>query len=154
MRSSLALFAASVLTAFFTGTSDAGAPPNSIGPAYIADALFGINYERSISPLFCVDALAATSGRIDFGGLRLVLSRDEPSFQVRPSLGMCMVRGRPDDEDADSNSPWFGFVWPAIGFGERFGRISATEDIGLIYGNTGEEDNAYPALSAALMYMF
>jgi hypothetical protein len=137
------------------GAAHAQYPANSIGPAYIAEDLFGINYERSISPWFSIDVLAATAGRLDFGGVRLVLSRDEPSFQFRPSLGMCVIRGEYDEgDDAGEHSPWFGFIWPGIGINYRSGRISGTLDLGAIYGNTGEDDETYAVLSTSVMYMF
>jgi hypothetical protein len=143
------------LFALMASTAHAGYPANSIGPAYIAEDLFGINYERSISPLFSIDVLAATAGRLDFGGVRLVLSRDEPSFQIRPSLGMCVIRGEYDEgDDAGEHSPWFGFIWPGIGINYRNGHLSGTLDLGAIYGNTGEDDEAYAVLSTAVMYMF
>src|SRR5512136_2468956 len=112
MKRAWVLFAVAIALA---GAARAGYPANSLGPAYIAEDLAGINYERSISNWFSLDALVASSGRIDFGGVRLVLARTEPSFQIRPSVGICMVRGKTDEGDQDSNTPWFGFLWPSLG---------------------------------------
>jgi hypothetical protein len=144
----------SVVAISLAGMARAGDLSNSIGPAYIAEDLVGINYERAISHWFCLDALAASSGDIDFGGVRLVLSRTEPSFQIRPSLGICMVRGKTDEGDPDPHTPWFGFLWPSLGMHGSKGHFAGTIDFGLIYGNTGEEDEAYGVLSASLMYRF
>lgn len=151
----LLVLAASAL--LLRGTAGAGYQPNSIGPAWLAEDLFGINYERSVSPLLAVDALAATNGEIDFGGLRLMISKPDPAFQVRPSLGMCIIRGEYDDGvSEDEESPWFGFVWPGLGICLRAaGHFSADLDLSAIYGNTGEdEEEVYGVLSASLMYMF
>lgn len=139
----------------FCGSASAAFPANSIGPAFIADRLFGLNYERAISPWFGIDVLGATSGKIDFAGMRLMLSRQDPAFQVRPSLGMCMVRGEYDEGESEEDSPWFGFIWPGLGINYRAaGHLSVTLDLSAIYGNTGEDDEIFGALSAALMYMF
>jgi hypothetical protein len=150
------MLAAAFASMALTGQAQAAHPPNSIGPAWIAEDLFGVNYEHALSSLFSIDALACTSGDIDFGGMRLVLSKAEPSFQIRPSLGICMVRGELDEpEQEDSHGPWYGFIWPGIGVDYRTGCVSTTADISVIYGNTGQdEDEGYGALSASVMYMF
>lgn len=139
------------------GAASHAYPSNSLGLGYVAENLFGLNYELAVSNWFGVNALAATSGEIDVVGMRLMLSRAEPSLQVRPSLGLCMVRGEYDEEneEEEDESPWFGFVWPGLGLNYRFaGRFSAVADISAIYGDTGEGDEVYGVLSAALMYMF
>jgi hypothetical protein len=143
-----------MLLCLAAGDTSAGCPANAAGPAWIAKDLFGLDYERSISGWFSIDVLACTSGDIDFVGMRLMISRDEPVFQIRPSLGMCMIRGNDEMGGPEPHSPWFGFVWPGIGINQRIGPVSATFDISVVYGNTGEEDEAYGALSAAVMYMF
>jgi hypothetical protein len=132
----------------------AGLPsaPNSLGLGYIAEDLFGLRYERAISGWFSAVILAASSGDIDFGGMQVILTGPSSRFRIRPALGACMVRGRVED---DPESPWYGFIWPSVGFEQMFSRFSATADIGMIYGDAGEEDGeVYPVLTASVMYRF
>lgn len=141
-----------VLAAFSGAMAGSVTAPNSVGLGYIAEDLFGLRYERSISDWFSAGVLIASSGDIDFGGMQVILTGPSSRFRIRPALGACMVRGRVED---DPESPWYGFIWPSVGFEQIIGRFSGAADIGMIYGDAGEEDGeVYPVLTAAVMYRF
>jgi hypothetical protein len=133
-------------------------PLNSVGPAAIVMSAFtfGLSYERAVSHYFCLNAVASTSGDVDFGGVRLMLSRNDTALHFRPSIGFCMGRSRSSDEPSSYKSPWMGLFWPGIGINARSHRISTSIDLSACYNaKTGSsfEDN-HLTISATIMYMF
>jgi len=131
-------------------------PPNSIGPAVMIQGVYGISYETVCSKHFCLNAMICTSGRIDFTGARIMLSRSDTSVQLRPSAGFFLARAGSSDDPSGHKSPWTGFIWPGIGLNLRTGRISTSIDASSAIGprSSGSLGENFLTVSISLMYMF